>query len=80
MTFRRKKPLHIQAIQWTGENLKEINAMTNCYGEVQEKELQAFAHGVFLRADPGEWVVRDETGKFEVFDAVKFESEFEKVS
>lgn len=60
----RKKPVEIQAIQWTGENIDEIR---NFIGEMDRDEQNRVSistlEGV-MKADVNDWIIRGVKGEF----------------
>jgi hypothetical protein len=74
-TFR-KKPVEIQAMQWTGENLDEVLGFTGdrkfavlaeidrtlCGDPACTAELFVAANRVWMAIETGEWILRDAKG------------------
>jgi len=64
----RKKPVVIEAVQWTGENKDEVlgfavnNAMLFPEG-LRVRTLES-AFGESLLADPGDWIIKGTKGEF----------------
>jgi hypothetical protein len=70
----RKKPVVIQAMQWTGDNEAEIQAWTGAgrFHEIDPEDrgddpdatgaLLVDANSAWLTIEPGEWVLRDQAG------------------
>jgi hypothetical protein len=78
----RKKPVVIEAIQWTGDNLDEIWDWTTAefvYGptEVNPLRLYVAANDAWLDLEVGEWIIKDSAGfypcKADIF-AVTYEA------
>lgn len=79
----RKRPLEVDAIQWTGDNLNQLLHFTQGGFDLIDPEdrvddpdctaqLHVSANGVWLPIETGEWVIRDVRGwypcKPDVFD------------
>ena len=63
----RKWPVVIEAVQWTGENGDEVKAFTGLNvvpGELGIGTLKAYTLQGFCVLKPGEWLVRDATGRY----------------
>lgn len=63
----RKKPVVIEAMQWTGDNLQEIWDWTTAevvYGptEVNPLRLYVGANEAWLDLEVGEWILKDALG------------------
>ncbi|MFB9926006.1 hypothetical protein ACFORO_12495 [Amycolatopsis halotolerans] len=86
-TFR-KKPVEIQAIQFTGEP-NNFDEVCRFLGEQQhghrEEQYGPEAHILIytlegtVRADPGDWIIRDVTGEFYPCQPDIFEQNYEPV-
>jgi hypothetical protein len=82
-TFR-KKPVEVEAIQWTGENAEEIKA---CCGEKASPPwrhsprtfLIETAEG-HLGAMPGDWIIKGIAGEFYPCKPEIFEESYELVT
>jgi len=76
MTFYRKKPVVIQAVQWTGENNTEIlHFCSSCYitSSGKTKDLIISTLEGDMSASVGDYVIRGVAGEFyackpEIFD------------
>ena len=82
--YFRKKPVVIEAIQWTGENADEVGAF---FGN---KELHFGLHGErwsiltlegTMEADCGDWIIKGVKGEFypckpDIFEATYMKSLF----
>lgn len=82
----RKNPIEFEAIQWTGDNLAEMQRFTGIFQHDERGEVPVFqtevspdltvgylwvaANHAFLEIEVGEWVVRDELGFYPCKDAV----------
>jgi len=76
MAKYRKKPVVIDAIQWTGNNLKEIINFTGLHESankwtwqeyekiVNEKGLKIFTLEGTMNANIGDWIIRGVKGEF----------------
>jgi hypothetical protein len=76
MSQYRKKPVVIEAIQWTGENLREIIDFTGLHPsalkwawEEYEEVVRTKGLKIFTREDPltasiGDWIIRGIKGEF----------------
>ncbi len=60
----RKKPVEIEAVQWTGENRDEIKAFIDeaafgfAFGELSIHTLEGS-----MKASPGDWIIRGVQGE-----------------
>ena len=91
MAKYRKKPVVIEAFQWTGENLKEIIAFTGLhesakkwtwkqYEEVVAAEgLKIFTLEGKMNADIDDWIIKGVKGEFYPCKPDIFEATYEKV-
>ena len=87
----RKKPVVIEAVQWTGKNLKEIISFTGLhpsakkwtwgeYEEVVEKEgLKIFTLEGKKSANIGYWIIKGVKGEFYPCKPDIFEATYELV-
>ena len=76
MTKYRKKPVIIEAIQWNGNNLKEIIDFTGFHPSAEkwdweryERVVQAQGLKIFtlegnMMADIGDWIIKGVRGEF----------------
>ena len=65
MPIFRKKPVKVEAIQWTGHNLAEIIRFTGPHGSKVAKEgLKIFTLEGPLTASIGDWIIRGVSGEF----------------
>lgn len=71
--FYRKKPLEVEAIQWTGDNANSIHAWAGWKFDVLAPEdrgdnpdytAEVFvdANSVWIGIETGEWILRDSKG------------------
>lgn len=91
MAKYKKKPVVIEAFQWTGENLKEIIAFTGLhesakkwtwkqYEEVVAAEgLKIFTLEGKMNADIDDWIIKGVKGEFYPCKPDIFEATYEKV-
>jgi hypothetical protein len=90
MTMRfRKKPVVIEAVKWTGENLREVIDFTGLhhsankwtweeYAEVVRKDgLKIFTMEGSLMASIGDWIIKGVKGEFYPCKPDIFEATYE---
>ncbi len=74
----RKRPIVIEAMQWTGDNLEGLWAWAGAdviYGPTEFNPLRLYvaANDAWLNLEVGEWILRDSLGfypcKAEIFAA-----------
>lgn len=78
----RKKPIEIEAIQYTGKNMREIVTFTNCTeieddfltSELIIKTLEGNMH-----ASVGDWIIKGVKGEFYPCKPDIFEMTYEEV-
>lgn len=69
----RKKPVEVEAIQYTGDNLSAVTAFVGegdfapIHPDDQvdgdyDAELYVAANGAWVPIEPGEWILRDQRG------------------
>ena len=78
----RKKPAIIEAIQWTGSNIREIrHAFPEANPIVQGMGRVAFYSlgGVWVSAGTGEWIIRDQEGNHSHCHPRQFHEDYEAV-
>lgn len=96
MPFFRKKPVVIEAIQWTGENLRQIIAFTDgppetrtshagmmwdqYEGLVASEGLKIFTLEGVMAADVGDWIIKGVKGEFYPCKPDIFEATYEIVT
>lgn len=83
----RKRPVVIEAIQWTGENFQELHKWggggeTEFHGRISrtydEKCLAVQGRELWLSfAQIDDWIIKDMVGKFRVCKPTVFEATFE---
>ncbi len=77
----RKKPIVIDAIQWTGENREEVERFTGLdlnMGRVRNHITIQTLEGLMFAA-PGDWIIKDEAGAFSPCKPSIFEATYEAV-
>lgn len=65
MAFYRKKPVAVEAVQWTGENLQEI--LDFAKGAI----VRRISNGIIIKTleggmtgSPGDWIIKGVKGEF----------------
>jgi hypothetical protein len=81
-TKYRKKPVVIEAVQWTGSNLHEIQAFAGpnthlLYPEEQALYVRTLEGG--HKASKGDWIIKGVKGEFYPCKPDIFEATYEKV-
>lgn len=93
MMYFRKKPLIVEAIRYTGSTRSfneiwdwmggdELNGGSNCGYQGTEDDPQEFdiqTPAGKITASPGDWIIKDENGKFYPCKADIFNMTYEKV-
>jgi len=81
MAFYRKKPVTIEAIQWTGDNTNEIlNFGTNSVYKVPEcHDLIIHTLEGDMKASEGDYIIKGVDGEFYACKPGIFEKTYEKV-
>lgn len=59
----RKKPVVIEAVQWTGSNENEINKFSDPHGVYQGKVIIQTLEGV-MEGNVGDWIIKGVKGEF----------------
>jgi len=78
MGFYKKKPVVIQAVQWTGENSTEILDFCNrCH--IKSKDLTVSTLEGVMSASIGDYIIRGVQGEFYPCKADIFELTYETV-
>ena len=84
----RKKPVEIEAIQWTGDNLGEICEFVNHYDirvaphgieGIQKEELYINTLEGTMHASEGDWIIKGVHGEFYPCKPDIFEETYERV-
>lgn len=63
----RKKPVVIEAVQWTGSNADEISAFSKKAVRVSSGEMPTLTVPTLegtMRADVGDWIIRGVKGEY----------------
>jgi hypothetical protein len=77
MTQYRKRPVVVDAMQWTDDNIQELWDWANAeviYGPTESNPLRLYvaANDAWLDLEIGEWIIRDSRGyypcKVDVFE------------
>ena len=68
MAHYRKRPIQVDAVQWTGSNLDEIRDLTEGSHQVSKDSASSFLFVNTLegamRCAIGDWLIRDDHGNF----------------
>ena len=76
----RKKPVVIQAIQFTGENGDEVATFMSCqYPFIENGGLMIGTLEGTMRADPLDWIIKGVNGEFYPCKPDVFASTYEEV-
>lgn len=84
MTARtfRKRPIEIQAIQWTGENCDDVFAFLGYEHEPHEEPIAEVTIGTLegdMAASPGDWIIKGIRGEFYPCKPEIFAATYEEV-
>jgi hypothetical protein len=60
----RKKPVVIEAVQWTGYNQDQVKAFAASSFEETVTEIGIQTLEGFMRALPGDWIIKGVNGEF----------------
>jgi hypothetical protein len=76
----RKKPVVIEAIQWTGDNYDEVGDFLGLYAtaQVDDDFIIPTLEGE-MRAAPGDWIIKGVKGEFYPCKPDIFEETYERV-
>jgi hypothetical protein len=88
MTRYRKKPVIVDAVQWTGDNAAELATFAGKYfdvvdvqdrGDDPDKTAQVFdyLHSMWITMYNDQWVIRGVHGEFYPCDPAVFEQTYE---
>lgn len=79
----RKKPVVIDAVQFTGDNMEEVDQLLDgqhgFYGPPNPKVVIVTLEGTML-ADPGDWIIKGIQGEFYPCKDEIFRATYEPVS
>ena len=77
----RKKPVVVEAVQWTGENIKEVLDFMNWRNAAHDVASGLTIHTLEgnLYASPGDWIIKGVQGEFYPCKPDIFEKTYEKV-
>ena len=81
MKFMRK-PVVVDAIQWTGNNVKEMRSFTRSRLFAHETNgvmMASFGFGISIHADPGDWIIQDEEDHYSSCKPDDFKTRYEPV-
>ena len=59
-----KKPVTIEAIQWTGKNLREVIAFTDGHADEARDGLKIYTLEGKMLANVGDWIIRGVKGEY----------------
>lgn len=87
----RKKPVVVEAVQWTGRNLEELKAFTNNQFDTVAPEEAAddpqitaevwdFLHASWVGVKTGDWVIKGVKGEFYPCDNEGFRETYDEVA
>lgn len=79
MGHYRKKPVVIEAVQYTGPNFDEMETFVDGDAEFRDGELLIATLEGPLRAAPGDWIIKGVKGEFYPCKPDIFEATYEKV-
>ncbi len=75
----RKKPVEVEAVQWTGDNFGGLtDFMHDAYGVEDKKITISTLEGV-MTADIGDWIIKGVKGEFYPCKPDIFDQTYEKV-
>lgn len=91
MTLYQKKPLQVEAVQWTGGNVQEMKAFagesfdTNAFrlglaATVSDAAVYDLLHRGWILVKLGDWVIRGVQGELYPCDKVVFAQTYEEAS
>jgi len=78
----RKRPVEIEAVQWTGHNCTEVYDILNVGGSAWRGQFGSLVIPTLegeVRADPGDWIIRGSKGEFYPCKPAIFEETYEEV-
>jgi len=74
----RKKPIVIEAVQWIGNNTRQINSFAAPHGVHDGKVVIQTLEGV-MQGDIGDWIIKGVKGEFYPCKPDIFEETYEPV-
>lgn len=90
MPLFRKKPVVIEAVRWTVDNLDEVLALASTHADLLRKDFTAAGGGVILggaliiptlegdhQANPGDWIIKGVKGEIYPCKPDIFEATYE---
>ena len=80
MAKYRKKPVVIDAVQWTGFNLQEMREFLPHHLSGEDNSLNIKTLEGVMRADKGDWIIKGVKGEFYPCKPDIFEQTYEPVS
>ena len=80
MTEFVKKPIQIEAVQWTGENWDEIQPFAGLAVVRNEEHLLVETDEGTMMAYPGDWIIRGIIGEYYPCKDEVFRATYEEVS
>ena len=75
----KKKPIEIDAMQWTGENREALSVFMGQRGFINGKHVEIFTLEGVMSASPGDWIIRGIVGELYPCTQYVFEQSYEKV-
>lgn len=80
----RKKPVEVEAIQWTGENLNEVASFLGTsafedYPTAKALTIWNFLEETWIPCHKGHWIIKGVAGEFYPCDPDVFARTYEKV-
>jgi len=79
MAKYRKKPVIINAVQWTGDNVAEINSFTNPHSSIKDGNLSINTLEGVMSATIGDFIIQGVNGEFYPCKPDIFEKTYEAV-
>lgn len=76
----RKKPVEIEAVQWTGENFSEILAFTRNTAALSNNMIVIPTLEGDMGATPGDWIIEGVAGEYYPCKPAIFAATYEQVS
>ncbi len=73
----RKKPVVIEAVQFTGGNFVEIAEFAGSSNSARDGELYIYTLEGILKASPGDWIIKGVKGEFYPCKPDIFEATYE---